>query len=166
MNDEIDQKSDHHDPYADWVPSGLLRRLGAILYDTMLLVGVIIVAAVLAEGFATTVGDGIDREHPLFLLYQIYLAVVIFLFFGYFWVRGGQTLGMRAWRLRVLRDDGASLRWSDALRRFLFSLLSWIPCGLGFLWILVSPQQLAWHDRWSATRVWLIPRDTGTPKES
>jgi uncharacterized RDD family membrane protein YckC len=75
------------------------------------------------------------------------------LFFTGFWWRGGQTLGMRAWRLKVVRMDGSPLRWSDALKRHLAALLSCLTLGLGFLWVLVDSDGLAWHDRLSATRL-------------
>ncbi len=53
---------------------------------------------------------------------------VIYLFFAYFWVHGGQTLGMRAWRFRLLRDDGEPLTTADAGRRLLWSTL--VPAPL------------------------------------
>jgi uncharacterized RDD family membrane protein YckC len=75
-----------------------------------------------------------------------------------FWTRGGQTLGMRAWRLKVLRDDGQPLTIQDALLRYVAAILSWAALGLGFLWILVDSDGLAWHDRISKTRLVILER--------
>lgn len=65
---------------------------------------------------------------------------------------------MRSWRLRVVRNDGAPLNGSDALKRLLCALLSWLPLGLGYLWILVDRDRLAWHDRLSGTRLVLLAK--------
>jgi uncharacterized RDD family membrane protein YckC len=130
---------------------GLMRRLAAMLYDGMLLFGVLTMATLLAMFI---LGEGPEKQiaagHPLF---QAYLLLTGIAFFVWFWVHGGQTLGMRAWRLRLLRSDGAPLTTGDALLRCLAALLSWATCGLGFLWILVDAEKLAWHDRLSKTQM-------------
>ena len=139
-------------------PAGLLRRLGAMLYDGLLLLAVLMVATGLFLPF--TGGEAISpRENPV--IEFVYRAVLILLtvgFFGIFWTRRGQTLGMASWRVRVEREDGALLDWSDTLRRLAAALLSWLPLGLGFLWVLVDPQRRAWHDRLSRTRVVVVPK--------
>lgn len=137
---------------------GLPRRLGAMLYDSMLLLGVVIAGAALAQGLATLTGSAISRAAVWYPLYQFWLWIFLpGLFFVYFWTHGGQTLGMKAWRLRVIREDGAELTQTDALRRLLLGWLSLLCCGLGFLWSLWPPR-LAWHDRGSATRLVLLPK--------
>jgi uncharacterized RDD family membrane protein YckC len=130
--------------------------MGAILYDSMLLVGVLVVAVALAMGAASLFQTQLNPAHPL---YRAWLFVVTVLFYGYFWVHGGQTLGMRAWRLRVIREDGYALTWPDALTRFFYSVISWLPVGLGYWWSLIPPYRQTWHDRWSATRLVLLPKD-------
>lgn len=130
---------------------GLLRRLAAMFYDTLLLAAVLFVAAALA--LLINGGETITQSHPLYPVYTGYMVIIGFLFFAWFWVHGGQTLGMRAWRFKVLRDDGLALTWADALKRFLFALLSLLPCGLGFIWSLFDADKRAWHDRLSHTRL-------------
>jgi len=44
------------------------------------------------------------------------------------------------------------------LRRLAWAVVSWLPLGLGYLWILVDPQRRAWHDRLSGTRVVVLPK--------
>jgi len=134
--------------------AGLLRRLGAMLYDGFLLAGVMIVAAIPLPLFQSAA----DASSWVRALIQIYLVVVCFLFFGWFWTHGGQTLGMRAWRLRLCRIDGQNLAWSTAVIRFLSALLSWLALGLGFLWVAIDPQNRAWHDRLSKSVVVVLPR--------
>ena len=142
-------------------PAGLLRRLGAMLYDGLLLLALLMVATGLF--LPLTGGEAISRRDDPALEF-VYRAVLLMLtvgFFGIFWTRRGQTLGMASWRVRVEREDGALPGWGDALRRLVAAVLSWLPLGLGFLWILVDPQRRAWHDRLSRTRVVVVPKGAG-----
>jgi uncharacterized RDD family membrane protein YckC len=138
--------------------AGLLRRLGAMLYDGLLLLAVLMVATALF--LPLTGGEAVDpaRNPVLEWVYRAVLLLLIVGFFGFFWTRRGQTLGMASWRLRVEREDGGLLTWTDTLRRLGWGLLSLLPCGLGFVWVLVDPQQRAWHDRLSGTRVVVLPK--------
>lgn len=135
---------------------GLARRLAAILYDLVLLTGLLILAAALVviPWIEITQGD-FPRGAWWF---RLYLLGVIGLYFGYFWVRGGQTLGMSAWRLRLLREDGDPVRPADALRRLGWAALALAPAGAGLLWLLLDHDGLAWHDRRSHTRLVLVRR--------
>jgi len=129
---------------------GLLRRLAAMLYDLVLLLAILLVAETLVVvPYIELVGP--DFPHGSWW-HRLYLLAVGGLFYGYFWVRGGQTLGMRAWRLRVLREDGGPLRPSDALRRLLWAGLCLAPLGLGLLWMLIDRDGLTLYDRLSHTR--------------
>jgi uncharacterized RDD family membrane protein YckC len=133
------------------VSPGLFRRLAAMLYDSLLLLGVLMAATALAM---IPLGEGPEgRIESGNLIFRLYLLLVTTGFFVWFWTHGGQTLGMRAWRLKLLRSDGLPLTTGDALLRCLTALLSWAAGGLGFLWILVDRDNLAWHDRLSKTRM-------------
>lgn len=125
-----------------------MRRLGAILYDTLLLGGVVFAATLVAlpfnGGSAFTAGQ---------YGFSIYLLSVSFIFFGWFWTHGGQTLGMQTWKIRIYSDTGAPLTWKQSLVRFLASILSWATLGMGFLWVIASPTKRAWHDLLSGTRI-------------
>ncbi len=141
------------------VAPGLLRRLAAILYDTLLVFGLLLLATmVVTLPVGILAGEAASQALPGNLLFRLWLALVPPAFFLLFWLKGGQTLGMRSWRLRVVRSDGAALTLSDALKRLLGALLSWLPLGLGYLWILVDRDRLAWHDRLSGTRLVLLKK--------
>ncbi|MEW8507828.1 MAG: RDD family protein [Candidatus Thiodiazotropha sp.] len=130
---------------------GILRRLAAILYDGLLLLALLFVATAVI-----TLPLGNPSGFTL-LIFQLFVFEIIpLLFFTGFWSRGGQTLGMRAWRLKLVRIDGRKVGWSDALKRHLAALLSLLVFGLGFVWILVDPEKLAWHDRLSRTRLVIV----------
>lgn len=135
---------------------GLTRRLAAIAYDLVLLAGLLLLAA------ALVVVPWIELTQTDFprgaWWFRLYLLGVIGTYFGYFWMRGGQTLGMSAWRLRLLRDDGEPVRPADVLRRLLWASVALVPAGAGLLWILLDRDGLAWHDRLSRTRLVLVKR--------
>ena len=132
-------------------PPGLLRRLGAVLYDVLAVFAVVFVAdalVIVPLGMLFEIKD--LGQHPLFQLYQMAIIVAFYL---WFWTHGGQTLGLRAWHLRVVREDGSGLKAKDAVKRLVLALLSWLPLGLGFLWVVFDKQKLAWHDKLSHTKL-------------
>ena len=145
-------------PFSPRTMPSLPRHLAAMAYDGLLLCAVLMLAAIppvmLAGGAAAL---QISPWHPLF---SLYLLVVAFLFFGWFWTHGGQTLGMRAWRLRLTDQAGRPVGWRRAGLRFAAAWLSLLPVGLGFLWALLDREGLSWHDRLSGTRLLLLPRST------
>jgi len=129
-------------------PAGLGRRIAALGYDLLLLAALLFMFTL--SLFPLTGGRAIE---PGTLWYRLCLVAIVVLFFTGFWVHGGQTLGMKAWRLRVVARDGGPVRWPSALARFAASLVSLAPAGLGLLWAAVDPKRLAWHDRLSGTRL-------------
>ena len=76
------------------------------------------------------------------------------------WRRGGQTLGMRPWRLRLVAADGAAPSWRALWLRYAVGTLSLLAAGLGFWWAWFDRDRLAWHDRASGTRVSREPKRT------
>jgi uncharacterized RDD family membrane protein YckC len=128
-------------------PSGLARRLAALGYDALLLLAAFLVLTGLLIGLR---GSEIP---PHTWWFQGLIVCVCVLFYTWFWTHGGQTLGMRAWRIRVHRDDGEALRWRDALLRFGAAWLSVLPAGWGFWSCLFDPEKRCWHDRVTRTRV-------------
>ena len=76
------------------------------------------------------------------------------------WRRGGQTLGMRPWRLRVVAADGAAPSWRALWLRYAVGTLSLLAAGFGFWWAWFDRDRLAWHDRASGTRVSREPKRT------
>jgi uncharacterized RDD family membrane protein YckC len=127
---------------------GFFRRLAAITYDTLLLLAVLFFATLLVLPFNH--GEAFNSGQYFF---PCYLVLIAFLFFGWFWTHGGQTLGLRAWKMRVIPERSGSISWKLAGFRFLAAMLSWGLLGVGFWWILVDPKRQALHDRLSKTRV-------------
>lgn len=119
-----------------------------MVYDGVLLVAVWIAATAVLLPF--TAGEAI---RPGQAWYTLYLVVVAFGYFGWFWTRGGQTLGMRTWNLRLAAADNGGVDWQRAAGRFAGACLSWLALGAGYLWMLVDGDRLTWHDRLSGTRI-------------
>lgn len=69
------------------------------------------------------------------------------------WRRGGQTLGMRPWRIRLIAANGKAPSWSQLWVRFAVGTVSLLAAGFGFWWAWFDRERLAWHDRVSGTRV-------------
>jgi len=76
-----------------------------------------------------------------------------FVYFVAFWSTTGQTLGMRALRITLVRDDGRPLSWAIGLLRYVGYVLSIIPLCLGILWVLWDPKKQGWHDKIAGTLV-------------
>ena len=131
----------------------LPRRLGAIFYDTLLVASVLLVASLIA---LPLLGDHPSR--PAMLLFRIFLVLNAFGFFAWFWTHGGQTLGMRVWRIRLQSRGGGPISLWQALLRFLIAIVSWLPLGLGFFWSLFDREKLTWHDRYSMSELVVIPK--------
>lgn len=125
---------------------GVLRRLASGLYDLLLLTALVLVASF---PFIAIVGDSTHgwRRHLL----QAYVLVVAGAYFIGFWTRGGQTLAMKTWRIRLVRADGGPLTWARALHRYVLSLLSFFAVGLGFAWALFDRDRQFLHDRLAGT---------------
>jgi uncharacterized RDD family membrane protein YckC len=138
--------------------AGVLRRFGAMLYDLLLVIALLVIVTALFLPF--TGGEAItpDRSVAVERIYQAVLLFVVVLFFCVFWTWRGQTVGMLAWRLRVERSDGTQLTWRDALLRLGGACVSLAALGLGYFWIWIDRDRLAWHDRWSGTRVVVTPK--------
>ena len=146
-------------------PAGLLKRLMALVYDGFLVMALWFVTAgifVLVyphTGLPEESINGVTRAAPGFLkgILLPLLLVETWLFYAWFWMRGGQTLGMRAWRLQVQDYRGGSVKLWQTVVRFLGACVSWALFGAGYLVVLIAPHQTL-HDRLSATATVELPK--------
>ncbi len=127
----------------------LWRRLAAALYDAMIVIALFMFATALALPF--TDGDAVPAGE---IWFQVYLLIVGVTFFVGFWYRSGQTLGMRAWKIRLAHaDENKPLSAGQLLLRALAALISWACLGLGFWWALFDKHNATWHDKISRSRL-------------
>ena len=125
---------------------GIGRRLASALYELLLVVALAFIATF---PFLALFGDSTHgwRRHTL----QLWVIAVCGAYFAWFWTRGGQTLPMKTWKIRVVRFDGAPLGVARALHRFALALLGLSALGLGFAWALVDRDRQFLHDRLAGT---------------
>jgi uncharacterized RDD family membrane protein YckC len=133
--------------------AGFGRRFAALIYDCVLLAALLMIftagALFFTHGAAlepATVGAWV-------YLYRFGLIMVVAGYYLINWLQSGQTLGMRAWRLRAVSDLGKPMSAKAAALRAALGALAWAPAALGVLWLYVDPEHLAIHDRLSRTRV-------------
>lgn len=136
-------------------PCGLLRRFGAILYDTILLLAILVIASL---PVVIGIGGAADGE----LWFTGYVLTIGYAYFAWFWIHGGQTLGMRTWRVVMIRDDGGRPDWRNCLLRYAVAIVSWLPLGGGFFWGLVDAEKRTFHDLASRTSLVVLPRAKST----
>ena len=152
--------------FADAPRAGLIRRLAAMMYDWLILaalwmaamaVALALVALLNAVGIIslasyTDHADFIARHKVWF---QLYSVAWFCWFYLYFWCCGGQTLGMRAWRLLLVQQNGQAVTLRQALLRAVTSLF-----GIGNLWLwLRFGKGLALQDQLSNTQVVVLTKE-------
>lgn len=126
----------------------LLRRLAAALYDWLVLAGLLLFSSFILIALAG--GEAMPPGHPGF---QAFLGIQVAAYFIGFWCGGGQTLGLRTWRLKVTGHSGRAPTLPEAALRLVLAIFSLLPLGLGFWWILADGEGRSWHDRLSGTRL-------------
>lgn len=145
------------------VPKGasFFRRFGAWLYDFLVLIAVEMLAIALVvgavaiavhlglsiEGYAD-VSDYLTRDPAISPFFTIYVFAIAAGFYGYFWTRAGQTVGMRAWKLKVVSEFGGNITFTQALIRMTTSCL-----GIGNLLALFDRNNRAFQDHFSNSQV-------------
>lgn len=120
----------------DAPPPGLMRRLASFTYEGALLFGVVFVAGWLYSTL-TQQRHALQGQHGL----QAFLFLILGIYFSWFWSRGGQTLAMRAWHLRVVDQHGQPLTQWRALLRFLLAWLWFLP-ALASVWLMGDERSL------------------------
>ena len=122
------------------------RRLASALYDLLLIVALTFVATF---PFLAFLGDATHgwRRHLL----QAWVLIVIGAYFVGFWTRGGQTLPMKTWHIRLVSRDGGPVGVARAIHRYLLALLGTAALGLGYFWALVDRDRQFLHDRLAGT---------------
>ena len=142
-------------PLSTTAPAPLWRRLAAMVYDTLIVIALLMFATALAlplnQGEAFGAGN---------LWLQLYLAAIALGFFLLFWRKGGQTLGMRAWKIKLVTDSDTAPGYVQLLVRAVSAAVGIALLGLGVLWSLVDRDRLAVHDRLSHTRLVLLTPGT------
>jgi uncharacterized RDD family membrane protein YckC len=124
-----------------------------MIYESLLVTAVIFVASFIVIPVVGEMHAPWQRH-----LYQVYLLGVLFAYFSAFWMRSGQTLAMKTWRIRLVTVDGSRLTLKQAALRFVLALLGLLLVGAGFWWALFDRDRQFFHDRIAGTRLIRVPR--------
>jgi uncharacterized RDD family membrane protein YckC len=135
------------------VSAGVGRRIAAALYDTLLLVALLVILTTALVFGVTRTEITPEKVGAWAYFYRALLLISIVAYYLLNWTRSGQTLGMRAWHLRAVTAAGKPLSWRAASMRLGWAALAWAPAALGVWWIFLDRDHLALHDRLSNTRV-------------
>jgi uncharacterized RDD family membrane protein YckC len=148
-----------------------IRRLAAIVYEGLVVTAILLIASFPFAGASTARLEGLTRH-----LFQAYLFLVLGLYFVWCWRRGGQTLPMKAWKLRIVDRDGLPLETPRAILRYALAALAlgssavaaivlvqhprepgaWpalVPGVATLLWSAVDRDGQFLHDRLAGTRI-------------
>jgi uncharacterized RDD family membrane protein YckC len=153
--------------------ASLARRLASLLYEVVVVAAIVLVASFASVHAATSRLEGLART-----LFQAYLFLVVGGYFVWSWSRGGQTLPMKAWRIRLVESDGTPVRIRRAVLRYLLAASAFAPAAIGglalwmypqpppplgwfavapaaltLLWSLVDSERQFLHDRLAGTRI-------------
>lgn len=134
---------------------GFFRLAASIFYDAMLLTAVLFFATFLL----LLIPEEIRNTNPLVqILKVLWYLLVSYIYFVGFWLKGGQTPGMKAWKIMLVNMQGDAASTKKATLRFFSAMLSWVLAGTGFLWMIVDRNHLSLHDHLSGSRLVLLKK--------
>jgi uncharacterized RDD family membrane protein YckC len=141
--------------------AGLFRRLFAIFYDGFLLIAILFIVSAIATSLNQ--GKAIEPDDTFYPLFVLIIFFLSYLYFAWFWIHGGQSLGMKTWRIKLIsaeanasataKTGSTNIGWKTAAIRFISAIFSWGFFGLGFLWALFDKKNRCWHDLISKTQL-------------
>jgi uncharacterized RDD family membrane protein YckC len=131
--------------------AGLARRIGALGYDALLIVALWMTTLFVAIAFNN--GEAVSAWWVPVILYAECAG-----YYLYSWLKSGQTLGMRTWRLKLVDEQGFSPTMQNLGIRLLVAPFSAAALGLGYLAFYWAHRQQTWHDRVSKSYVVLLPK--------
>ena len=154
-------------PQGQFPAAGLMRRLAAMFYDSLLCIALMMVVTLFYQQVLLRLLYGSEQLKMLAEagrldidpLLSTLLLFSLFGFFAKFWTHSGQTLGMQVWGIRIQNADGTAIDLWQALLRFLIALVSLLCLGMGYWWMLLDKQNRTWHDMYSESQAVQLPKN-------
>lgn len=112
-----------------------------MMYDSLIIVGLLMIASALALPFGN-----LEKIAGRDIWFSSWLLLVIFLYLGGCWHHAGMTVGMRAWRVKLVDAEGGKISWLRCGLRFFTGFASVGALGVGLLWSLFDDKKRCWHD--------------------
>ena len=132
-------------------PAGFLKRVLALVYDSLLIGAIVLVLSLLLVFV-----NGGYPESGSFVSFILFFILIFAgpIFYSYFWLANkGQTTGMQAWKIQLVTVDETELNIKKTMLRCLISTISFACFGMGYLWILYDKDNLSWSDILTKTKV-------------
>ncbi|MFT6928125.1 MAG: putative RDD family membrane protein YckC [Psychromonas sp.] len=143
--------------------ANFLKRLGAYIYDlfavsaVLMLAGIVAIIVVIIASSTGLINLDAYQDVADFLatsqIFALYLAFIVIGFYSYFWTRGGQTIGMKAWRLRLQNSDGSNISFTQSLIRMATSAF-----GLGNFLVFFGKKS-AFQDQWAECEMVVLTKE-------
>lgn len=133
--------------------ASLRLRLVSLFYEAILLFAVLFVSSYLFLSLARDAQSAMPR-----VIFQIYLLSIAGAYFVFCWVRTGQTLAMKTWRIRIVTEEGGALGAGRAFKRYLLAIPGTLS-GISLLWAPFDRQRQFLHDRLAGTRIVRVVRE-------
>ena len=130
---------------------GIVRRLFSMLYEMLLLLATLFLAAYIFIAITHNAQSATTK-----VIFQGYLVLVMATYFLWFWCKGGQTLAMKTWRLRLVSARGDSVTFAQCALRFIAAFIGIGLGGVGILWALIDRDRQFLHDRIAGTKIILL----------
>ena len=132
-------------------PAGFLKRVLALVYDSLLIGAIVLVLSLLL----VFVNEGYPESGSFVSFIQFFILVATGpAFYSYFWIANkGQTTGMLAWKIKLVSMDETELNLKQTILRCLISIISFVCFGLGYFWIFYNKNNLSWSDILTKTKI-------------
>lgn len=144
------------------LPAPIWRRVAALLYDVFILFALSLLYGALVTGIAAASGSQPQDYQPMFSSFLFPLGWVLTLvsFYCFFWLRSGQTIGMKTWHLKLVqkRDTSRTPSLSQCILRALVAAPAVAVFGVGFIYGALHPARVTLQDKLSATRIVMVPK--------
>lgn len=133
------------------------RIIGSVIYDTLISLGILMIMGFIAVfiHFLITGEESISANNNW--AFQVYLLISILCYFFYFWKKSGQTVGMKAWKLKLISTRPTEITFAQLAVRVIVAVPAYGFLLLGVLWQYADKRQLNWHDIASHTKLIHIP---------
>lgn len=134
----------------------LRRRLASLLYESLVVFSILLIGFLLPQIVLSGFALGMSAK-----ALWLHVFLLLMAYFVWCWVKGGQTLPMKTWKLRIVDRGGAPIRPTQAVLRYLAAWPGMLFFGLGLWWALVDRDRQFLHDRIAGTRIIQLPAQTG-----
>jgi len=121
------------------------------MYDSLLVIALWFLTLLLFAMASASDPESIRPTPPLYV--QLVCGIEAFLFFYFFWMFRGRTLGMMAWHTHLATSSGEPLRTKHVVLRIFGAIVNLASLGLGYLWIVIDKHNRSFSDLFSGTQI-------------